>query len=59
MLNRTKDFALVPAELGGYESYADDLRIELVAGAATSCPKSVRGSSPRARSDFFENAVGD
>ena len=33
MLNGTKDFALAPGELGGYEPYADDLRVELVAGA--------------------------
>lgn len=33
MLNGTKDFALAPAELGGYEPYADDLRIELVTDA--------------------------
>jgi pimeloyl-ACP methyl ester carboxylesterase len=33
MLNGTKDFALAPAELGGYEPYADDLRIELIADA--------------------------
>jgi pimeloyl-ACP methyl ester carboxylesterase len=36
MLNGTKDFALAPAELGGYESYADDLRVELVADAGHS-----------------------
>lgn len=33
MLNGTKDFALAPAELGGYEPYADDLSVELVSGA--------------------------
>jgi pimeloyl-ACP methyl ester carboxylesterase len=33
MLNGTKDFALAPAELGGYEPYADDLRVELIADA--------------------------
>lgn len=33
MLNGTKDFALAAAELGGYETYADDLRVELVTDA--------------------------
>lgn len=33
MLNGTKDFALAPAELGGYEPYANDLRVELVTDA--------------------------
>ena len=33
MLNGTKDFALAPVELGGYEPYADDLRVELVTDA--------------------------
>jgi pimeloyl-ACP methyl ester carboxylesterase len=33
MLNGTKDFALAPAELGGYEPYTRDLRVELIAGA--------------------------
>ena len=33
MLNATKDFALAPSELGGYEPYADDLRVELVTDA--------------------------
>lgn len=32
MLNGTHDFALATGELGGYEPYTDDLRIELVAG---------------------------
>ena len=36
MLNGTKDFALASAELGGYEPYADDLRVELVAEAGHS-----------------------
>ena len=36
MLNGTKDFALGPAELGGYEPYADDLRVELIADAGHS-----------------------
>jgi hypothetical protein len=31
MLNATKDFALAPAALGGYEPYADDLRVGLIA----------------------------
>jgi pimeloyl-ACP methyl ester carboxylesterase len=31
MLNGTKDFALSPSELGGFERFADDLQIELVA----------------------------
>jgi pimeloyl-ACP methyl ester carboxylesterase len=29
----TNDFVLAPSELGGYEPYADDLRVELVTGA--------------------------
>lgn len=33
MLNGTHDFALSAHELGGYEEYVDDLRIELVPGA--------------------------
>jgi hypothetical protein len=33
VLNATKDFALVPAALGGYEPYADDLRVGLIADA--------------------------
>ena len=32
MLNGTKDFVLSPSEFGGYEQYADDLRIELTTG---------------------------
>lgn len=36
MLNGTKNFALAAAELGGYEPYADDLRVELVADAGHS-----------------------
>lgn len=38
-LNGTKDFALAPSELGGYEPYADDLRVELVAGAGHFLPE--------------------
>jgi pimeloyl-ACP methyl ester carboxylesterase len=33
MLNGTKDFALAPTELRGYEPYADELRVELIADA--------------------------
>lgn len=33
MLNGTKDFALGIGELGGYERYADDLRVEPIEGA--------------------------
>jgi pimeloyl-ACP methyl ester carboxylesterase len=39
MLNGTKDFALSPAGLGGYESYADDLRVELVTDAGHFLPE--------------------
>lgn len=39
MLNGTKDFALSPAELGGYEPYADDLRVELVTSAGHFLPE--------------------
>ena len=39
MLNGTKDFALSPAGLGGYEPYADDLRVELVTDAGHFLPE--------------------
>jgi pimeloyl-ACP methyl ester carboxylesterase len=39
MLNGTQDFALAPAELGGYEPYADDLRVELVSGGGHFLPE--------------------
>jgi pimeloyl-ACP methyl ester carboxylesterase len=39
MLNGTKDFTLTPAELGGYEPYVDDLRIELVTDAGHFLPE--------------------
>jgi pimeloyl-ACP methyl ester carboxylesterase len=39
MLNGTKDFALSAAELGGYEPYADDLRVELVTDAGHFLPE--------------------
>lgn len=39
MVNGTKDFALAPTELGGYEPYANDLRIELVTDAGHFLPE--------------------
>jgi pimeloyl-ACP methyl ester carboxylesterase len=39
MLNGTRDFALTPAELHGYEPYADDLRVELVTDAGHFLPE--------------------
>jgi pimeloyl-ACP methyl ester carboxylesterase len=39
MLNGTKDFALAPSELGGYERYAVDLRVELVTGGGHFLPE--------------------
>ena len=38
MLNETEDFALSAGDLGGYEPYADDLRVH---------PRSAHGFSPR------------
>jgi pimeloyl-ACP methyl ester carboxylesterase len=37
--NGTRDFALSPAELDGYEPYADDLRVELVTDAGHFLPE--------------------
>lgn len=58
MLNGTKDFALAPAELGGYEPYADELRVELVADAGHSLheqhPQLVAETAAR----FFAQAGG-
>jgi pimeloyl-ACP methyl ester carboxylesterase len=39
MLNGTRDFALSPAGLGGYEPYANDLRVELVTDAGHFLPE--------------------
>jgi pimeloyl-ACP methyl ester carboxylesterase len=39
MLNGAKDFAIAPGELGGYEPYADDLQVELVADAGHFLPE--------------------
>jgi hypothetical protein len=39
VLNDTRDFALSPAELDGYQPYADDLRVELVTGAGHFLPE--------------------
>lgn len=39
MLNGTRDFALSPTELGGYEPYTDALRIELVPDAGHFLPE--------------------
>lgn len=39
MLNGTNDFALAPSELGGYEPYADNLRIELATDAGHFLPE--------------------
>ncbi|MGI9092625.1 MAG: alpha/beta fold hydrolase [Mycobacteriales bacterium] len=58
MLNGTRDFALSPRSLGGYQDYADDLRLELLPGTghhlAEECPATVA----RWMREFFADDVG-
>lgn len=39
MINGTRDFALSPGELAGYDAYANDLRVELVPGGGHFLPE--------------------
>jgi pimeloyl-ACP methyl ester carboxylesterase len=53
MLNGTRDYALSPAELGGYEPYADDLRVELVTDAGHFLPEERPGLVAEIAVRFF------
>jgi pimeloyl-ACP methyl ester carboxylesterase len=57
MLNGTKDFALAPAELGGYEPYAGHLRVELATGAGHFLPEERPQLVAETALRFFESAT--
>ena len=56
MLNGTRDFALSPAELGGYEPYAEDLRVELVTDAGHFLPEELPRLVAETAVRFFASA---
>ena len=57
MLNGTKDFALAPAELDGYQAYARDLQVELVTGAGHFLPEELPELVAEAALGFFRRCA--